>query len=139
MIPYFVIDQITLGPIKLYTWGLFVGLGFGAGYLWFYYLARQKELAPAKIAGLALAIFAGAILGAKILAWALAGGGAMFIGGLLGAIVCGWKYVKILNSPHPNPVRVPRSGACSKNPAGVRNMVLHAFETSLEEGARKCA
>jgi len=104
MIPYFVIDQITLGPIKLYTWGLFVGLGFGAGYLWFYYLARQKELAPAKIAGLALAIFAGAILGAKILAWALAGGGAMFMGGLLGAIVCGWKYVKILNSPHPNPL-----------------------------------
>ncbi|MEK7160914.1 MAG: prolipoprotein diacylglyceryl transferase family protein, partial [Patescibacteria group bacterium] len=93
MIPYFVIDQIILGPIKLYTWGLFVGLGFSAGYLCFYYLARKENLAPAKIAGLALAIFAGAMLGAKILAYVLAGGGAMFMGGLIGAIVCGVLYV----------------------------------------------
>lgn len=96
MIPYFVIDQIVLGPINFYTWGLFVGLGFSVGYLWFYYLARKEDLAPKKIAGLALAIFFGAILGAKFLAWALAGGGAMFMGGLVSAIICGALYVLLV-------------------------------------------
>ncbi len=96
MLPYFVLDQINLGPIKLYTWGLFVGLGFSAGYLLFYHLARREGLAPIKIAGLALAIFIGAILGAKALAVALASGGAMFMGGLAGAIICGWLYVLLV-------------------------------------------
>ncbi|MBU4142721.1 prolipoprotein diacylglyceryl transferase [Patescibacteria group bacterium] len=115
MIPYFVIDQIVLGPVKLYTWGLFVGLGFSAGYLLFYYLVRREGLAPTKIAGLSLAIFVGAILGAKILAVATLSGanwqaifsapsGASFLGGLIGAIVCGVLYVLLiqLNSPHPH-------------------------------------
>lgn len=97
MIPYFIIDQITLGPVKFYTGGLFVGLGFSAGYLWFYYLARKEGLAPIKIVGLALAIFIGAILGAKTLAVVLAGGGAAFMGGLAGAIICGGGFVKIVN------------------------------------------
>jgi len=89
MIPYIVIDRIIIGPIKLYTWGLFVGLGFSAGYLLFYYLAKREGLAPAKIVPLSGTIFAGAILGAKILAWALAGDGAMFMAGLVGGIVSG--------------------------------------------------
>lgn len=93
MIPYFVLDQIAIGPITLHTWGLFVGLGFSAGYLWFYYSARKESLAPKKIAGLALAIFFGAMLGAWLLARLTAGGGAMFMGGLLGAIVAGVLYV----------------------------------------------
>ena len=108
MLPYFVLDQINLGPIKLYAWGLFVGLGFSAGYLLFYYLAKREGFAPTKIAGLAMAIFVGAILGAKILAVAqLPGGffnninllfsqhsGAMFMGGFVGAILFGWLYVR---------------------------------------------
>ena len=93
MLPYFILNQISLGPVKLYTWGLFVGLGFSVGYLCFYCLARKKGLAPAKIAGLALAIFAGAILGAKFLAYVAAGGGAAFMGGLVGAIICGVAYI----------------------------------------------
>ena len=120
MIPYFVLDQIVLGPVKIYTWGLFVGLGFSAGYLLFYYLAKKESLAPAKIAGPALAIFAGALLGAKVLAVAqLPGGlfkninlifsqhsGAMFLGGLIGAILFGWGYVRIImkgDKIPPNP------------------------------------
>ena len=109
MIPYFILDQFSLGPVKIYTWGLFVGLGFSAGYLLFYYLAKKESLAPAKIAGPALAIFAGALLGAKVLAVAqLPGGlfkninlifsqhsGAMFLGGVLGAILFGWGYIKL--------------------------------------------
>jgi len=96
MIPYFVLDQIALGPMKLYTWGLFVGLGFSAGYLGFYYLAKKDGLAPIKIAGLALAIFIGAIAGAWVLARLTAGGGAMFMGGFLGAITCGALYVRLV-------------------------------------------
>jgi len=120
MLPYFVLDQITFGPIKIYTWGLFVGLGFSAGYLLFYYLAKKESLAPKKIAGLGLAIFFGAILGAKILAAAtLPGGlfknislifsqhsGVAFIGGLIGAILFGWGYVRIImkgDKIPPNP------------------------------------
>lgn len=95
MLPYFVLDQINIGPIKLYTWGLFVGLGFSAGYLLFYYLARRENLSPGKIIGLALAIFIGGILGAKGLAQIAAGSGAMFMGGLLGAILVGGIFVKI--------------------------------------------
>ena len=119
MLPYFVLDQISVGPVKVYIWGLFVGLGFSAGYLLLLYLvypardsvsggARQKNLAPAKIAGLALTIFLGGILGAKVLAIAqLPGGffkninlilsqhnGAMFMGGFVGAILFGWLYVR---------------------------------------------
>ncbi|HRY52803.1 MAG TPA: prolipoprotein diacylglyceryl transferase [Candidatus Portnoybacteria bacterium] len=96
MIPYFIIDQINLGPVKLYTWGLFVGLGFSLGYILFYFLAKKTDLAPEKIMSLALALFVGAILGAKALAWALVSGGAMFMGGLLGAIIFGWLGVKLL-------------------------------------------
>ncbi len=119
MLPYFVLDQISVGPVKVYIWGLFVGLGFSAGYLLLLYLvypardsvsggARQKNLAPAKIVGLALAIFLGGILGAKVLAMALLPGGlfkninlilsqrsgAMFMGGFVGAILFGWLYVR---------------------------------------------
>ncbi len=118
MIPYIVINQFTLGPLTLYTWGLFVGLGFSAGYLLLLYLAKRKNLAPEKIAGLALAIFLGGALGAKTLPMALAPGGffhnlnllfsqhsgAAFMGGLIGAILFGVAYIKIvkLNSPPLN-------------------------------------
>jgi phosphatidylglycerol:prolipoprotein diacylglycerol transferase len=107
MIPYLALDQITLGPLKLYTWGLFVGLGFCAGYLLLLCLAKQKNIAMEKIAGLALAIFFGGVIGAKALPVALLSGGffnnldllfsqhsgAMFMGGLIGAIVFGYLYV----------------------------------------------
>jgi len=111
MLPYFVFDQFNLGPIKLYTWGLFVGLGFSAGYLLLLYLAKKKDLAPEKMAGLALAIFLGGVLGAKALPVALLPGGffnnidllfsqhsgAMFMGGLVGAIICASLYIRLVN------------------------------------------
>ncbi|MDD2753702.1 MAG: prolipoprotein diacylglyceryl transferase [Candidatus Portnoybacteria bacterium] len=99
MIPYFVINQISLGPVKLYIWGLFAGLGFSVGYLLFYYLARKENLAPKKIAGLAVAIFFGAISGAWVLARLTAGGGAAFMGGLIGAILFGWAYMEKAKIP----------------------------------------
>jgi len=109
MLPYFVIDQINLGPLTLYAWGLFVGLGFSAGYLLLLRLARQKNIMPEKIAGLALTIFFGGILGAKTLSMALLPGGffnnidllfsqhsgAMFMGGLIGSILFSAIYIKL--------------------------------------------
>ena len=121
MIPYIVINQFNLGPLTLYTWGLFIGLGFSAGYLLLLHLvypardnisggARKKDLAPERMAGLALAIFFGGVLGAKALPIALLPGGffnnldllfsqhsgAMFMGGLVGTIICGVLYVLLV-------------------------------------------
>ncbi|HCX28071.1 MAG TPA: prolipoprotein diacylglyceryl transferase [Candidatus Portnoybacteria bacterium] len=107
MIPYFVFDRITLGPIELATWGLLVGLAFTAGYFWLLYQARQKNIWPIKIIGLALAAFIGAIIGARLLfllqtpADFLTGlksfnGGAMFYGGLLGGVLGSWLYLKAI-------------------------------------------
>lgn len=105
MIPYFVFDRITLGPIELPTWGLLVGLAFTTGYLWLVYQAGQKNIRPIKIIGLALAAFISAIIGARLLfllqtpANFLTGlksfnGGAMFYGGLLGGVLGSWLYLK---------------------------------------------
>lgn len=110
MISYFVFNQINLGPLTLYTWGLFVGLGFSAGYLLLLYLAKKKNLAPEKMASLALAIFFGGVLGAKVLSITfLPGGffnnvdllfsqhsGAMFMGGLVGAMTLSAVYIKLI-------------------------------------------
>jgi len=107
--PYFVFGQINLGLISVYTWGLLVGLGFSAGYLLLLHSAKNKNLPPEKIAGLALAIFLGGILGAKNLSLiSLPGGifnninlffsqdsGAMFMGGLVGSILLGGIYIKL--------------------------------------------
>jgi len=109
MIPYFVIDQINIGPVVLYTWGLMIGLGFSAGYLWLLYSVKKKGLVIEKFAGLALVIFLGGALGAKVLPVILLPGGffdnidllfsqqsgAMFMGGLLGAMFFGWLYIKL--------------------------------------------
>ncbi len=108
MLPYFVFDQFSIGPIKINVWGLMVGLGFSAGYLLLLYLAKQKKLAVEKIAGLALAVFIGGVLGSRLLflfqepqkffndlslLWSV-NSGAMFMGGLIGAVFFGWLYIR---------------------------------------------
>jgi phosphatidylglycerol:prolipoprotein diacylglycerol transferase len=108
MIPYFVFDQINIGSVKLYTWGLFVGLGFSAGYLLLLFLAKRKNLALEKAVWLALSVFVGGFLGARLL-YVLQepqnflynlplifdkSGGGMFMGGLLGAIFLSWLCIK---------------------------------------------
>lgn len=109
MIPYFIFDKINIGSITLHVWGLMVGLGFSAGYLLLLSLAKKDNIAAEKMAGLALAIFSGGALGARLLflsqspakflndislLWSREGG-AMFMGGLLGAAVGGYFYVRI--------------------------------------------
>jgi phosphatidylglycerol:prolipoprotein diacylglycerol transferase len=74
------------------------------------YLGAKKNLSPEKIAGLALIIFLGGVLGAKTLPliFLLGGlfnninllfsqqGGAMFMGGLAGALLFGGLYIKLV-------------------------------------------
>jgi phosphatidylglycerol:prolipoprotein diacylglycerol transferase len=108
MIPYFVFDQFQIGHLTIYTWGLIVGLGFTTGYFLMLYLAKKQKLPLGKIIGLALVVFASSILGARLfyllqtprqfladvsLLWS-SNGGAIFLGGLLGAVFFGWLYVK---------------------------------------------
>jgi len=109
MIHYFVFDHFHFGPITIYTWGFFVGLGFLTGYLWTLWQARKKGIELEKIAFLTLAIFLGAALGGRILfllqtparffndissLWQIQNGGMMIWGGIFGAMVFGWLFLK---------------------------------------------
>ncbi len=106
--PYFVFDHFNIGSIRIYTWGLLVGLGFCAGYFWLLWQANKKNIDQIKIIWLTLAVFLGASLGSRLffllqtpqrllnnisLLWSF-NEGSMFFGGLLGAIFFGWLYAK---------------------------------------------
>ncbi len=108
MIPYFAFNQILIGPVKIYTWGLLVGLGFSLAYFWFLYSGQKKGLKIENIVSLALVMFAGGVFGSRFffllqepkaflsdvsLLWSLTSG-SMFLGGLLGAIFFAWVYIK---------------------------------------------
>ena len=107
--PYFSYAQIHLGPITLYTWGLFIGLAFLAGYGYFFKEAKKQGMEENKILGLALTLFFGAIIGSRIgyvaqfpvryfsspgAIFEFTAGGLTFYGGLLGAVIFGWLYLR---------------------------------------------
>jgi len=107
--PYFVFDKIVIGPLKIYTWGLFVGFGFCAGYFWLFWQAGKKKIDQIKIIWLSFSVFVGALLGSRIffllqsprrllsnlsLLWNF-DGGLMFFGGLIGGITASWLYLKL--------------------------------------------
>jgi phosphatidylglycerol:prolipoprotein diacylglycerol transferase len=107
--PYFSYTQIHLGFITLYTWGLFLGLAFLIGYGLILKETKKQGIAPQKIFWLTIFIFLGGLLGSR-LAYILQfpdyyishplevfqfnAGGLMFYGGLLGALIVGWWYLK---------------------------------------------
>jgi len=112
MLPYFVFDHFNIGPVRINVWGFFVGLAFVAGYFFTLYQARKKSIPPEKILWLSLAIFLGAGLGSRVgyllqfpsdwlanfsLLWEFNGGGLMLWSGILGAILGGWLYLKIID------------------------------------------
>ena len=107
--PYFSYAQIHLGPITLYTWGLFIGLAFLAGYGYFFKEAKKQGMEENKILGLALTLFFGAIIGSRLgyvaqfparyfsspgEIFEFTAGGLTFYGGLLGAVIFGWLYLR---------------------------------------------
>ena len=123
MIPNFVFDHISIGPLNFYTWGFFVGLAFAVGYFLTLYRAKKKNISVQQILILTWVVFFGAALGSRVayllqfprellsdisLLWRYYQGGLMIWGGILGAILLGGLYIKItkLNLPHPNPLLI---------------------------------
>jgi phosphatidylglycerol:prolipoprotein diacylglycerol transferase len=109
MIPYFSYTQIHLGPITLYAWGLFLGLAFLISFWLALKEAGRKEIDQKKIFWLIIFVFLGGLVGSRLAyllqfpeyylshpgeifqVWA---GGLMFYGGLLGALIVGWFYIR---------------------------------------------
>jgi len=109
MIPYFSYTQIQLGPITFYVWGLLLGIAFLIGSWLFLKESTKKEIDQKKIFWLIIFIFLGSLIGSRLVyllqfpqyylthpleifqIWA---GGLMFYGGLLGAGLVGWFYIK---------------------------------------------
>jgi phosphatidylglycerol:prolipoprotein diacylglycerol transferase len=103
--PYFSYTQIHFGPVTLYTWGLFVGLAFLIGYWLVLREAKKEGINQRKIFWLAIFIFLGSILGARLgyllqfsfrflEFFQFKVGGLMFYGGFFGALLAGWLYLK---------------------------------------------
>lgn len=108
MIPYRVYDQINIGPITIYTWGFFVGLGFVVGLVYALKEARKRGIDQKKVLNLAIFIFIGVVLGARLgyvlqffgyyfgrpaEIFKLWDGGMMFYGGFVGAVLLGIFYL----------------------------------------------
>ena len=107
--PYFSYTQIHLGPVTLYTWGLFIGLAFLAGYGYFFRQAKKEGMGENKILGLALALFFGAVIGSRlgyiaqfptrffsnpVEVFEFGAGGLTFYGGLIGGIIGALLFAK---------------------------------------------
>ena len=65
MIPYFELQTLSLGPLTLNVWGLFVAFGFLAGIMFAYSLARKQGRDPAHILGMATWALPAALIGAR--------------------------------------------------------------------------
>jgi len=89
--PYFLFDKITLGPITLYTWGIFVALAFLVGYFYVFKKAKEKKIATEIIHYLFIFILVGAMIGGKL----LGEGGLSIFGGILGSLLASFLYLKL--------------------------------------------
>ncbi|OGC09932.1 prolipoprotein diacylglyceryl transferase [candidate division WOR-1 bacterium RIFOXYA2_FULL_37_7] len=90
-----------IGNVNIYSYGFMVSLGFLAGILLAYYLARKVKIDPDKILDAALFLFVGAIFGARLFyviffwhelnspwqAFMVWNGGLVFYGGVLFGIL----------------------------------------------------
>ncbi len=44
--PYFSFDKIQIGPITLYTWGIFLALAFLIAFFWILKKAKKQGISP---------------------------------------------------------------------------------------------
>lgn len=110
MLPYFSVQNVSLGPFTLHFWGFMVALGFFAGIYASVYLARKRSLDPKIISDTAPWIILGAFIGARLFhvlfydpafffthpekIIAIWNGGLSIVGGLIGAVVVGVWVLK---------------------------------------------
>ncbi|MFH1825640.1 MAG: prolipoprotein diacylglyceryl transferase [Candidatus Firestonebacteria bacterium] len=101
-----------IGPLTIYTYGLFVAIGFVAATYISTYYARKENIDKEKILDLSIYIFIGSLVGARLLyvlvefkqyierpldifkVWE---GGLVFYGGLIGGLIIFFWYVKKYN------------------------------------------
>lgn len=108
--PYFSFEQIELGPIVLNVWGLFLGLAVLVGCLFFLKETKKKGINQKHIFWLVILIVAAGIFGSRLAyffqfpgrffsnpsleIFRLTAGGLMFYGGLFGALIVAWLYLR---------------------------------------------
>jgi phosphatidylglycerol:prolipoprotein diacylglycerol transferase len=111
VIPYFLWDKIIISNFPLNVWGMWVGLGFLTGLYWTIRKARKgKDFLIDDILNLAAIVFVASLVGARIfyvlLFWHVYSedpweilrvwnGGMVMYGGILGAILAGFIYLRI--------------------------------------------
>ena len=91
MIPYFCFDKIIIGPVIIYTWGIFVALAFLIGYLFVLKKTKKLGIEPDFIHKLAIWILLGGMIGGKLLGQ----GGLSFFGGVFGVLIAAILYFKL--------------------------------------------
>lgn len=108
MLPYKNFSTIELGFLKLHVWGIFVAIGFLAGIFLAAREAKRRKLDAEVIYDVSPWIILGSVIGARLVflvenPWAVTGfmdvisvwkGGMAFHGGLFGALIAGFIFVK---------------------------------------------
>jgi len=94
--PYFCFDKISLGPVTIYIWGIFVAIGALVAYLFMLKRAPKKGIDTNIIHNLFIWVFLGGAAGSMLLGQ----GGLSILGGLLGVLVAGFLYLKLTRNIH---------------------------------------
>lgn len=110
MLPYFSFTNFKIGPINVYTLGLFLALGITTSFLYLLKMGKKQSLSSDLIINLLLWILVGIILGSRIgfiiqfpsyylknpvEIFKIAEGGITFYGGLFGGFLAFWLYFRI--------------------------------------------
>lgn len=110
MIPYLEVTTLSIGPIPIHVWGLFVALGVLAGTYAASWMAKKRGLNSAIIWDLSFWVMLAAIIGGRLFhvivyepafylanlgeVFAIWQGGMSVTGGLIGAAFVGWYYLR---------------------------------------------
>jgi phosphatidylglycerol:prolipoprotein diacylglycerol transferase len=109
MIPWFEVQSISVGFLKLNVWGIFVSLGFIAGMVVAYFEMKKKKLETKHLYDLAFWIILSALIGGRLLfivehlnvylaapldILKLWHGGMSVYGGFIGAVLASVLYLK---------------------------------------------
>jgi len=110
MLPYFSFTSFKIGPVNVYTLGLFLGLGVITSFLYLLKIGKKQGLTSDLAFNLFLWILVGIILGSRIgfiiqfpiyylknpiEIFKITEGGITFYGGLLGGFLAFWLYFRI--------------------------------------------